>query len=156
MGVRPVPEGYHTLTPQVTVRGAAEAIDFYKRAFGAVELMRKAGPDGKLMHAEIKIGDSILMLNDEFPNYDTKSPSALGGAAGSLYVYLPDVDAAFARAVAAGATVVMPLQNMFWGDRCGKVCDPFGHSWNLSTHVEDLTPAEIDQRAAAFFGGGKK
>ncbi len=155
MAVKPVPDGYHTLTPQLTVRGAAEALDFYRRAFGAVELMRKVGPDGKVMHAEVRIGDSIVMLNDEFPNYDTRSPATLGGASGSLYVYVADVDAAFTRAVGAGASVVMPLQNMFWGDRCGKVQDPFGHAWNLSTHVEDVAPEELDRRAAAMFGGGK-
>ena len=147
MAVKPIPEGYHTLTPSLTIRGATEAIEFYKRAFGAVELMRMPGPGGKLMHAEIRIGDSVLMLSDEFPDMGGKSPQALGGSPVYLFVYVDDVDAVFKRAVDAGAQVRMPLADMFWGDRFGRVVDPFGHEWGLATHKEDLTPKEIAKRA---------
>ncbi len=147
-----IPRGYRALTPQLTVRGAAQAIDFYKRAFGAEELMRMPGPDGRgIMHAELKIGDSIFFLGDEFPNTGCRSPLSLGGTAGSLHIYVKDVDAAFRRAVEAGAQVRMPVADMFWGDRYGRVADPFGHEWGLGTHKEDLTPDEIRVRAAAFF-----
>jgi PhnB protein len=147
MAVKPIPEGYHTLTPSLTIRGATDAIDFYKRAFGAVELMRMPGSGGKLMHAEIRIGDSVLMLSDEFPDMGGKSPQALGGSPVYLFVYVDDVDAVFKRAVDAGAQVRMPLADMFWGDRFGRVVDPFGHEWGLATHKEDLTPQEIAKRA---------
>ena len=152
-----IPEGYHTLTPQLTVRGAERAIDFYKRAFGAEELMRMPGPDGKsIMHAELKIGDSIFFLGDEFPDTGCRSPESLGGTAASLHIYVTDVDAAFKRAVAAGAQVRMPVADMFWGDRYGRVADPFGHEWGLGTHKEDLTPAQIRERATAFLAKGAK
>jgi len=150
--VRAVPAGYHTLTPHLTVRGADRAIEFYKRAFGAKELERMPGPDGQsIMHAELKIGDSIVFLADEFPDMGSRAPESLGGTTGTLHVYVKDVDAAFARAVAAGAQVRMPLADMFWGDRYAKVADPFGHEWGLGTHKEDLTPKEIAKRAEAFF-----
>ncbi|MCW5976611.1 MAG: VOC family protein [Bryobacteraceae bacterium] len=146
------PEGYHTVTPYIVVRSAAEAIEFYKKAFGAEELGRMAGPDGhSVMHAEIKIGDSPIMLADENPQWGALSPQSLGGVAGSLHVYVEDVDAAVERAVQAGATLKMPAADMFWGDRFGKVVDPFGQEWSLATHIEDLTNEEIEQRAKEFF-----
>jgi PhnB protein len=147
---KPIPQGFHTVTPYITVKGAAQAIDFYKRAFGAEEVERVPGPDGKsVMHAEVKIGDSIVMLSDEFPQAGSRSPQTLGGSTGYLFLYVPDVDAAFKRAVDAGAKPTMPLADMFWGDRFGKVADPFGHEWGLATHQEDLTPEEIHKRGQA-------
>lgn len=147
-----IPPGYHALTPQLTVQGADRAIDFYKRAFGAEELVRMAGSDGKgIMHAELKIGDSIFFVGDEVPNMGCRSPQSLGGITASLYIYVKDVDAAFRRAVAAGAQVRMPVADMFWGDRYGRVTDPFGHEWGLGTRTEDLTPGQIRMRATAFF-----
>ncbi len=147
-----IPEGYHTLTPYLVVRGASQAIEFYKRAFGAEELMRMPGPDGKsIMHADLRIGDSRIFLSDEFPDMGCRSPQSLGGTASSLHLYVEDVDAAFKRAVEAGAQVRMPVADMFWGDRYGKLLDPFGHEWGMATHKEDLTPEEIRERANAFF-----
>jgi uncharacterized glyoxalase superfamily protein PhnB len=148
--VSPIPPGFRSVTPQLTVRGAAAAIDFYKRAFGFRELMRMASPDGKVMHAELKVGDSIFFLGDEFPAEGCQSPQTLGGATGSLHVYVPNVDAAFKRAVDAGAQPTMPVTDMFWGDRYGKVKDPFGHEWGLATHKEDLTPAQQRKRGEEF------
>jgi PhnB protein len=154
--VRPVPAGYHTATPYLTVRGAAEAIEFYKKAFGAKELMRLAVPGGALGHAEIRIGDSVVMLSDEFPNSPTRPPVTLGGTTGYVFLYVPDVDRTFAQAVAAGARVTMPLADMFWGDRFGTLLDPFGHAWGLATHKEDVPPREIARRAhAAMAGAGE-
>ena len=141
------PTGYHSVTPSIIVRGAAEAIDFYKRAFGAEEVTRMPGPDGKLMHAEIRIGDSMIMLGDENEAWGVRSPLALNGTASSLHIYVPDADAAFARAIEAGATVRYPLEDAFWGDRYGKVTDPFGHEWGIATRQKELTDAEM-QRAA--------
>ena len=154
--VKPIPEGYRTVTPYLTLRNGDRAIDFYKRAFGAKELMRMPGPDGKsIMHAELKIGDSIVLLSDEAPDMGScRSPESLGGASGSLFLYVKDVDAAFKRAVAAGCQVRMPVTDMFWGDRFGKLADPFGHEWGLATHKEDLTPAQVKKRAQAFYQGG--
>jgi len=148
--VRPVPDGYHTATPYLTVRGAAAAIDFYKRAFGATELFRMPGPGGKVMHAEIVIGDSRVMLADESDRSETKAPETLKGSSTSIFLYVEDVDSSFKRAVSAGANVNQPLQNMFWGDRFGKVTDPFGHKWMLASHVEDLSPADMEERMAAL------
>jgi uncharacterized glyoxalase superfamily protein PhnB len=148
--VSPVPRGYHTVTPAITVKGAAEAIDFYRRALGARERMRMASPDGKIMRAELQIGDSVIFLGDECPDVGGRSPLTLGGATGSLHIYVPSVDAAVRRAVEAGARVTMPVADMFWGDRYGKVTDPFGHEWGLATHTEDLTPAQQKKRAAEF------
>ena len=149
---RAVPHGHHTVTPYLTVRNAATAIAFYKRAFGAQELVRMPGPGGHgIMHAEIKIGDSLIFLSDEFPDAGSRAPESVGAATGSLHVYVEHVDAAFKRAVDAGGRVRMPVADMFWGDRYGKLVDPFGHEWGLATHVEDLTPAEIGKRATAFF-----
>ena len=153
-----IPEGDRTVTPYLTVRGADRAIEYYKQAFGAEELLRMPGPDGKgIMHAEIKVGDSKVFLSDEFPGMGSRSPETLGGSTASVHLYVEDVDAVFNRAVTAGAKVRMPVADMFWGDRYGKVMDPFGHEWGIATHKEDLTAEEIGQRAAAFFAEmGKK
>ncbi|QRN94403.1 VOC family protein [Archangium violaceum] len=151
--VQPIPKGYHVITPSLVVRGAAQAIEFYKKAFGAKDLSRMNGPDGKVLHAEIKIGDSIVMLGDEFPNMGAKSPESVGGTSSSLMIYTRDVDALFNQAVAAGAKVSMPVSDMFWGDRYGTVIDPFGHQWQLATHKEDITPKEMARRAAAAMSG---
>jgi len=144
MAVAPVPPGYASVTPYLIVGGAAKAIDFYQRAFGAVELFRLEGPDGTLGHAEIRIGNSPVMLADSMGGYP--DPLMLGGAAVSFMLYVPDVDAAFARAVAAGATVRRPVADQFYGDRTGTLADPFGHVWSLSTHIEDVAPEEMDRR----------
>jgi PhnB protein len=147
---KPIPEGMHTVTPHLVVNGAAKAIDFYKRAFGAQELGRHPTPDGRIMHAGIKIGDSHVFLADEFPEMSgDRAPS--NGSSVVLHLYVPDVDAAFNQAVSAGAKVKMPLANMFWGDRYGQLIDPFGHHWSLATHVEDVTPEEMRRRAEAMF-----
>jgi len=147
--VKPVPDGYTTATPYLTVRGGAKAIDFYKEAFGAKELFRMPGPDGKIMHAEILIGNSHIMLADESDSAETKSPQTLNGSTGGIFLYLEDVDSSFQQAVKAGAKQTMPLQNMYWGDRFGKLTDPFGHKWMLASHVEDVSPEEIEERMAA-------
>jgi uncharacterized glyoxalase superfamily protein PhnB len=146
---KPVPEGLHTITPHLVVTGAAKALDWYKKAFGAVELFRKATPDGKLMHAQFTIGDSALMMADCFPEMGgpCRSPQELGGSTIVLNLYGPDCDKVFNQAVAAGATVRMPLADMFWGDRYGQIVDPFGHVWAIGTHKEDLTPEEMERRA---------
>jgi uncharacterized glyoxalase superfamily protein PhnB len=146
---KPIPDGYHTVTASLTVRGADRAVAFYKKAFGAEELMRMPSTDGtKVMHAEIRIGDSIVMLADEFPEMNARSPEALGGTPGSLFLYVEDVDRVFARAVEAGGVVQVPVQDMFWGDRFGSVKDPFGHVWAIATHKQDLTPEQIREGAA--------
>ncbi|MGA8655220.1 MAG: VOC family protein [Chthoniobacterales bacterium] len=151
--IKAVPEGYHTLTPHLIVKGASEAIEFYKKAFGAEEITRLPGPDGKsLMHAAIKIGDSRLFLADEFPQMGALGPHGIGGTPVFIHVYVEDVDTVFNQAVAAGAQVLMPLEDAFWGDRYGQVTDPFGHKWSLATHKEDLTPDEVSKRAQAAFG----
>ncbi len=147
-----IPKGYHTVTPSLFVAGAAKAIDFYKKALGAEELMRFAGPDGKIMHAEIKVGDSIIMLADEMPEMGGRSPKSIGGTAVSFFVYGENVDAAWKQAVDAGAREVEPLANQFWGDRTGRLEDPFGHHWWLAQHIEDLTPEQIRKNAEAHFG----
>jgi PhnB protein len=144
--VKPIPDGYHTITPQLTCRQAGRAIEFYKNAFGATEIMSMPTPDGKVMHAEMQIGDSRFMIGDEFPGMSAApDPSAL--PASSLYIYTDDVDAVFNRAVQAGAKVDMPPADMFWGDRYGKVIDPFGHRWGIATHVEDVAPEEMQRRS---------
>ena len=146
--VRPIPEGYHTLTPSLTVHNAAEAIEFYKRAFGAEEVFRAQGPDGQqIWHAELQIGDSRVMLNDEFPDMGCRGPHSIGGSPASLHIYVADADAVFQQAVAAGATVRMPLEDAFWGDRYGRLADPFGHEWAIATRQEELTEEEMKQRA---------
>lgn len=144
------PAGYHTVTPALIVRGAAKAIEFYKRAFGAEEITRLEGPDGSVAHAEIRIGDSVIMLGDENPQWGLSSPQRLGGVHGSLHIYVDDADAAFERALRAGATVRAPLEDAFWGDRYGKVTDPFGHEWGLATRVREMTDDEVREAAAAF------
>jgi PhnB protein len=149
---KPIPTGFHTVTSHLTVRDADKAIDFYKRAFGAEERARFLRPDGKsIMHAEIKIGDSIIMLGEENPAMGCSGPQTLGGTTVYLYLYLEDVDKVFNRAASAGAKVLMPVADMFWGDRMGKVMDPFGHEWMLATHKEDPSQEEIQKRSAAFF-----
>jgi PhnB protein len=147
--VKPVPDGYHTITPYLSIKGAATAIEFYKKAFDAKEVMRIAQPDGRVGHAELQLGDSRVMLADEFPDMDFRGPQALGGSPVHLHMYVDDVDAVVARAVGAGAKIVRPVQDQFYGDRLGTVSDPFGHVWHVSTHKEDLTPEEIGRRAAA-------
>src|SRR5919201_4619717 len=137
MTVKPIPEGYHSVSPALAIEGAAEAIDFYKRAFGAKERSRMPGPDGKIAHAEIEIGDSVVMLSDPFPQSQVKAPSELGGTSVGMFVYVEDVDSVFQQAADAGATVTMPLEDMFWGDRFGSLMDPYGHHWSLATHRED-------------------
>jgi PhnB protein len=147
--VTPIPKGYHTATPYLTVQGAADAIDFYQRAFGAKEIFRMPGPEGKIVHAEITIGDSHLMLADESNVGETKAPRTLKGTAGGVFLYVEDVDATFKQALKAGAKQSQAVQDMFWGDRFGKLTDPFGHVWMLATHVEDVSPAELQKRMAA-------
>lgn len=148
---KPIPEGMHTVTPHLIVNAAAKAIDFYKRAFGAQELGRHAMPDGRIMHAAIKIGDSTVFLNDEFPEMGGERAPVDGHSPVTLNLYVPDADAVFNQAVSAGAKVAMPLENMFWGDRYGTVVDPFGHRWSIATRVEDVTPEEMNRRAEAMF-----
>ena len=147
---KPIPDGYHTATPYLIVSGAARAIEFYKQAFGATEMMRMAAPDGKVGHAEIKIGDSPIMLADEHPEMGARSPQSIGGSSVSILLYFEDVDAVFNRAVVAGAKVLRPVQDQFYGDRSGIIADPFGHTWTVATHKEDLSPEEIQRRAAAM------
>jgi PhnB protein len=147
MAAKPVPEGYHTLTPYLIVRNAAAALDFYARALGATELHRMADATGKIGHAEMKIGDSHFMLADEFPERGAVSPPRGGGHSVSFLLYVEDVDAAFARAVATGAKAVRPVQDQFYGDRSGTLVDPFGHQWTLATHVEDVSPEEMERRS---------
>jgi PhnB protein len=148
MPVKPIPDGHHTATPYMIVSGGAAALDYYKKAFGAEELMRMGGPGGKVMHAEFQIGDSRIMIADEFPEMGAKSPKTLGGSPMSLCLYVNDCDTVFDRAIAAGGTVVRPLMNQFYGDRSGTLTDPFGHQWTVSTHVEDVSPEEMDRRMA--------
>lgn len=146
--VKPIPDGFRTVTPHLCIKGASDAIDFYKRAFGAEEILRMPGPDGKsVMHAEIKIGDCLIMLADEFPGMSVRSPKSLGGVTATLHIYVPDADAAYNRAIAAGATASMPLMDAFWGDRYGRVTDPYGHEWAIATHTKDLTPEQIAKGA---------
>ena len=143
MSVKPIPEGYHTLTPFLTVRDAVRAIEFYKEAFGAKERGVMKGPDGKVMHAELMIGDSIIMLSDEWPEFGALSPLSSGGAGMGLHIYVDGVDAAFDRAVKAGAQIEMPVTDQFWGDRYGKLKDPFGHKWSIATHTKDMSSDEM-------------
>lgn len=150
--VRPIPEGYHSVTPSLTIRGAAEAIEFYKKALGAQELMRMNNPDGKIGHAELKIGDSIIFINDEMQMPGcAKAPQTLGGVTGSLYLYVDDVDTAFKRAINAGGKESSPVTDMFWGDRHGAFVDPFGHTWSLSTRKRNLSAKEVEEGARKFY-----
>jgi PhnB protein len=148
--VKPVPDGYHSVTPYLIVDGGAKAIDFYKRVFGATERMRMPSPGGKVGHAELTIGDATIMLADEHPEMGARGPRAVGGAAVSLHLYVPDVDVTVKAATGAGAKVLRPVENKFYGDRSGTIEDPFGHHWHVSTHVEDVPPAEMARRAAAM------
>jgi len=155
MPVQPIPTGYHTATPYLTIRDAARALEFYKRAFGAQEVVRMDAPNGKIAHAEIKIGDSMIMLGDEMPGGGCKSPQSLGGTTGGVMLYVESADAVFKQAVAAGAEIEMPLADMFWGDRYGRLKDPFGHSWSIATHTRDVAPADMQkgmQEAIAKMG----
>jgi PhnB protein len=150
MPVSPVPAGYRTLTPYLIVDGAVRALDWYGRAFGAREIMRLAAPGGRVGHAEIEIGDSRVMLADEAPEHNAKAPGAFGGSPVSLHLYVPDVDATIAKAIAAGATIKSHSEDKFYGDRLGTLLDPFGHTWHISTHIEDVTEDEIMRRMTAI------
>jgi uncharacterized glyoxalase superfamily protein PhnB len=155
--VKPIPEGFHAVTPSLTLKNSLKAIEFYKRAFGAKVLEVFPAPDGRgTMHATIKIGDSILMMGEEMPNQQCMSAESLGSSPISLYVYVPNVDAVFKQAVAAGASITMQVADMFWGDRCGSLKDPFGYSWMIATHIRDLTHEEIQQGAKSFFAKAGK
>ena len=143
--VKPIPDGFHAVTPHLVCAGAAEAIDFYKKAFGAVEVTRLPGPHGKLMHAQIRIGDSPVMLMEEMPEWETLGPKALKGSPVGIHLYVDDADAFVARAAKAGAKVTMPVSEQFWGDRYGIVLDPYGHRWSVATHVRDVSPKEMEQ-----------
>ena len=151
--VNPIPDGYHSVTPYLIIKGAADAIDFYKKAFGATELFRMAQPDGKIGHAEIKIGDSPIMLADEFPEMKYLGPQTLGGSSVSLMIYVDDVDSVFNQAIAAGGRQERPVEDKFYGDRGGSLVDPFGHVWHIATHKEDVSPEEMEKRAAAAHPG---
>jgi PhnB protein len=148
--VKPIPENYHAVTPYLIVNGAAQAIDFYKNVFGAQELMRVPGPNGKVGHAELKIGDSIIMLADEHPEMDAHSPQSVGGTPVSLMIYVEDVDHVFKKALSAGAKESRPVKDQFYGDRSGILTDPFGHKWSVATHIEDVSPEEMQRRMAAL------
>jgi uncharacterized glyoxalase superfamily protein PhnB len=150
---KPVPEGFHTITPHLVVKGAREALQFYAKAFGAKEVMVMPGPGGGVMHAEMKLGDSHFFINDEFPQMGAKGPHSIGGSPVTIHLYVPDVDKLFNQAVAAGSTPLMPVTDMFWGDRYGMLMDPYGHKWSIATHKEDLTPEECAKRAAGAMGG---
>jgi len=156
MTTKPIPEGYRTATPYLIVKGAADAIEFYKRAFDATEMLRMADPQGRVGHAEIKIGDSVIMLADEHPDMGYRGPRSLGGSSVSILLYLEDVDEVFARAVKAGAKPLRAVTNQFYGDRSGTLEDPFGHLWTVATHVEDVSPEELERRAEAAMRSGKR
>ncbi len=145
MAVKTIPDGYHSLTAYLIISGAADAIEFYKKAFGAVELSRMPGSDGKLMHGSIRIGDSVIMLADEMPDWGSFGPKSLKGSPVTIHLNVGKADAVFEQAVRAGAKVTMPLDDMFWGDRYGKLEDPFGHHWSIGTHVRDVTPEEMQK-----------
>jgi PhnB protein len=149
--VKKIPDGYTAVTPYLTIKGAAKAIDFYKKAFGAEEVLRLDMPDGKIAHAEISIGGARIMLHDEAPDWAALSPQTIGDSGSSLMLYVNDADAVFKRAVDAGATVTMEMADQFYGDRCGNIKDPFGHKWSIATHIEDVEPDEIKRRAAKMF-----
>lgn len=153
--VAPIPAGFTTITPHLVCEGAADAIGFYKKAFNAVEMSRMPGPGGKLMHAQIKIGNACVMLVDDFPEWGSLGAKALKGSPVVLHMYVEDVDAVYAQAVAAGATAKMPPADMFWGDRYGQVVDPFGHTWSIATHKQDLTPAQMEQGMKEMMSQGQ-
>ena len=154
MAVKPIPDGYPQVTPYLFVDGAEAAVDFYSSVFGATERMRMPGPGGKIGHAELQLGDSLLMVADEFPEMGGRSPRTVGGSPVIVSVYVEDVDAVFERAVQEGATVVRPVDDQFYGDRAGQFEDPFGHQWSVATHVEDVPPDEMERRVAQAMGGG--
>lgn len=154
MSAKPIPDGYHTVTPYLIVDGASDALDYYKKAFNAEEVMRMPMPGGKVGHAEIKIGDSHIMLADEVPEMNYRSPKARGGTSVSICLYVEDVDSLFQQAIDAGGTQQRPVEDQFYGDRSGTLEDPFGHVWTISTHKEDLTPDEIAKRMPAMPGHG--
>jgi PhnB protein len=147
MATKPIPEGYNNVAPYLAVEDAAQAIDYYTRAFGAKERTRMQGPDGKIAHAELELGDSVVMLSDPFPQFATRPPKELGGTSVSVFMYVEDVDAVVKQAVDAGATVTVEVADQFWGDRFGTITDPFGHVWGLATHVEDVPPEQMQERA---------
>lgn len=149
--IHPVPDGFNGVTPYLTVDNADAALAYYQRAFGASETLRLKRPDGKVAHAEFKIGEANFMISDEYPNPHSSSPKTLGGSAVKIHLYVTDADALFAQAIAAGATETMPVEKQFWGDRMGSLVDPFGHHWLIATHVEDVDPSEFQQRMDAFF-----
>ncbi|MCZ6766052.1 MAG: VOC family protein [bacterium] len=151
MTVKPIPDGYKAVTPHLTINNAADAIEFYKNAFGAKELSRMEGPGGKIMHAAIQVGDCVVMLNDEFPDMGACSPLALGGSPITLHLYVENVDEFYDQAIGAGAKALFPVNDTFWGDRYGKLEDPYGHKWSIATHIEDLTDEEICKRGKEFF-----
>ena len=151
MAVKPIPEGYHAVTPALTIDGAADAIEFYKRAFGAQERYRMPAPDGKIAHAELQIGDSVVMLADSFGWSTVKSPTEVGGTTVGIFLYVEDVESVFQQALHAGATETMPVETQFWGDRFGSLTDPYGHHWSLATHVEDVPPEEMERRSREAF-----
>jgi uncharacterized glyoxalase superfamily protein PhnB len=150
--VNPIPEGFHTVTPHLVVKGGVKALEFYKKAFGAEEISRMASPDGKLMHAEIRIGDSPIMVADEFPDWGSVGPQSIGGSPVVIHLYVKDVDAFFDRAVKAGAKATMPVEDQFWGDRYGKLEDPFGHRWSVGSRIEIVSDEEIMERAKKAMG----
>ena len=150
--VKPIPDGSHSVTPHLVCAGAADAIEFYKKAFNAVEILRLPGPQGKLMHAEVRIGDSAVMLVDESPEWGMLGPKSLKGSPVTIHLYVEDVDAFIARAVGAGAKITMPIADMFWGDRYGTLEDPFGHRWSVGTHIRDVSPEEMQQAAQKLCG----
>lgn len=151
--VKPIPDGYPQLTPYLCIDGAAEAIDFYGKVFGAKERMRMPAPNGKIGHAELQIGDSVVMLSDEYPEMDIRGPKSIGGTPTTLSLYVDDVDSVVARALEEGAKLLRPVKNEFYGDRSGQIEDPFGHRWSIATHVEDISPEEMQRRAAEVMGG---
>jgi len=154
MAVKAIPDGYHSVTPYLIISGAADALEYYKKSFGATELLRIPAPEGKIGHAEIKIGDSPIMLADEFPEMGYKSPKTLGGSPVSIMIYVEDCDTVFKQAIAAGGTEQRPVKDQFYGDRSGTLEDPFGHVWHVATHKEDVSAEEMEQRASAAAAAG--
>jgi PhnB protein len=150
--VKPIPDGHHAVTPYLIVKGAASAIEFYKKALGAREMLRVPAPASRIGHAELRFGDSVVMLADEFPDIGARGPQSFGGSPVSIHLYVEDVDAVFRQAIAAGATLVNPVKDQFYGDRMGSFTDPFGHTWHVATHIEDLSPEELQKRAAKAHG----
>ena len=153
MAVNPIPEGYPQVIPYLSIQGAGKAIDFYSNVFGFEEIVRMGGPEDKIGHAEMKLGDSVIMLSDEMPDMGNKSPKTIGGSPVTVCLYVEDVDSIYKKAIDNGATEITPLDNQFYGDRSGQFEDPFGHRWNVSSHVEDVSPEEMEKRMAEMMGG---